>query len=129
MTILAALIVCLNPVETIAEDRADTLELNHFYDCEGRLVFDQLIAWERTPCGEGERCFAWRLVKSPNMIPEHRWERGGWSVLFKDGDVTRRIDAACYRESWTQYDPECNDRDRYCKDRRRELSNPRPEPR
>lgn len=36
------------PVEPV-EDCCDLVELNHFYDEAGRLVFDQIIFWEWSP--------------------------------------------------------------------------------
>lgn len=36
-------VLCLNPTEHVAVDEVDLIELNHFYDDRGKLVFRQLI--------------------------------------------------------------------------------------
>ena len=38
--------VCLNPVENVAQDHVDLVEVNHFYDEQGKLVFDQVIFYD-----------------------------------------------------------------------------------
>lgn len=123
MRCLLLSLAMLNPVETVTVDHADVAEINHFYDEQGRLVFQQLVLWERGPNGETDRCFAWRLVKTPNMRPVYRWDRKAWVATFQDGEVTRRIEATYFRESWTQTgvtgDPELNDRERFPKEQRR----------
>lgn len=55
-------------------DYVDYIELNHFYDEQGRLVFDQVIMREWNPYSLHNDVVAWRLVKdgryksSPEMI-------------------------------------------------------------
>lgn len=107
------------PVEDLARERCDVLEANSFYDEQGRLVFDQLIAWDW--CHDRHQVRAWRMIKGPSMWPERDWERGGYSVLWQDGEVIRMLWADSYRRTWTQYDPELVDRDYLPRDRRREL--------
>lgn len=124
----ACVFAAIVPVETVVEDRATVAELNHLYDDEGREAFAQLVLWEFCPCRECEHCVAWRLVKHPGMRPEYDRKRGLWVATFQDGEVTRRILADCFRETWTQEisggDPELRDRARYPKEMRRELSHP-----
>ena len=33
----------LNPTEDVSREKVDLMEVNHFYDEQGRLVFDQVI--------------------------------------------------------------------------------------
>lgn len=99
---MAALLLIL-PLTDVTPDRCDSIELNHFYDGAGRPVFDQVIFWQ------GDRVRAWRLWKSPEQTPRRR--PGGFAVTWFDGDRLREVRALSYRESWTQHDPELEDRD------------------
>ena len=112
MTILAAILLCLNPasIEPV-RDRCAVIELNHFYDEAGRLVFSQFIF--RQPC----EIIAWRMVKPGYEL--FRTE-GGWSLLWTD-DRFRRVDAMSFRETWTQFDPEVLERETLPNEERREL--------
>lgn len=110
-----------NRPELTLEDRADVAEVNHFYDEQGRLVFDQAIWWEWSPIHERHQCLAWRLIKSPSQLPVPDHERGGFAATWNDGEVIRTVRADSYRETWLQYDPELADREVLPKERRREL--------
>jgi hypothetical protein len=109
------------PREDIARDRVDLIELNHFYNEHGQLVFDQIIFYDWCPVAGRFQVRAWRMVKSPSQLPQRDWQRGGWSALWQDGDQTRLIYASAYRETWTQYDPELVEREYLPKERRKEL--------
>lgn len=50
----------------------------------------------------------------------------GYSATWHDGELLRVIEAASFRETWTQYDPELVERDYLPKERRRELVKVRP---
>lgn len=126
---MKGLLLCLAaivPHELVVRDRCTTLEVNHFHSEDGRLVFDQLIVWRFCRAREAEVCEAWRMVKDRSMVPQYDHARKEWGVLFQDGDVTRLIQANCYRETWSQAglagDPELNDREVYPKERRKELT-------
>lgn len=110
------------PVETTVEDRADVLFVEHFYDEQGRLVFDQLVplAWNRH--SERYDVIAWRLIKSRGMVPERDWQSGGYVVRFNDGETTRIIRADSVREEWNQHDSELQQRAILPKEYRRELT-------
>lgn len=109
------------PREDLARDRVDLIELNHFYNEHGQLVFDQIIFYEWCPAAGRFQVRAWRMVKSPSQLPQRDWQRGGWSALWQDGDQTRLIYASGFRETWTQYDPELVERQYLPKERRKEL--------
>lgn len=126
------LLVCLavltsNPVDDVAVDRVDLVEVNHFYDEQGRLVFDQIIFYDWSAPRGRYNVRAWRLLKTPAQIP-HR-QQGEYVAVWHDGEVLRKIRAASLRESWTQYDPELVEREFLPKEKRRELRRtPRPAP-
>jgi hypothetical protein len=120
--LLAIAALALVPHDLIPLDTADVIELNHFYDPEGRKVFDQVIFWEWHAEEAAFRVVAWRLWKSPAQTPHRDWLRGGYRTLWLDVDLPRLVRAASFHESWTQYDPELEDRHFLPPDRRRGLA-------
>lgn len=110
-----------HPVEDVAWDRVDLVEVNHFYDPQGRLVFDQVIFydWSVSQCRFNVR--AWRLLKKPGQVPQRNWKTGMYEAVWHDGGVLRKVQAESFRESWTQRDPELEERAYLPKNQRREL--------
>lgn len=105
-----ALLVCLalaivpakgGPVET----RVDVLELNHFYDENGRHVFDQFIFWRWNDCEGRFECIAWRLADKVGIAGP-----SAGVLCWFDGDRARRVRFGARRETWTQVDPELAER-------------------
>jgi hypothetical protein len=110
-----------SPAEALV-DRCDLAEVNHFFDEQGRLVFDQVIYYDWSPAAGRYQVRAWRLIKSPDAIPRRDWQRGGWRAVWQDGDALRDVSAAHFRETWTQHDPELAEREHLPKEQRRELN-------
>jgi hypothetical protein len=106
----------------VLRDTCDLVELNHFYDEHGRLVFDQIIFWDWSDRDARYQVRSWRLVKTPDILPERDFARGGYACIWVDGEVTRSVRSAGYRETWTQVDPELAEREILPKEKRRELS-------
>src|SRR5678809_996065 len=107
IAVVFALLCCLCgyaaaeiPRSDVARDRVDLLEVNHFYDLEGRLTFDQLIAWTWDNDAACYRCASWRLIKSPHQIPQRDRVRGGYVVTWMDGEILREVRAVSVDESW-----------------------------
>jgi hypothetical protein len=123
MDVLTALLLALVPYAGPVEDRVDVVEINHFYDDQGRLVFDQAIFWDWCPANERFRVRDWRLLKTPAQIPQ-RSVTGGYVAVWFDGDAMRRVRCRQVRESWTMFDPELAQREILPKANRRELSRP-----
>jgi hypothetical protein len=119
---LAWAICATNPPEHAATDRVDVIEVNHFYDEHGKLVFDQLLFFDWSPRQSRYNVRAWRLMKSSSQAPQRDHKRGDYSVTWFDGDALREIRAVTVRETWTQYDPELAEREFLPKERRRELT-------
>lgn len=119
MKIIALLLIV--PFTPTIEDRCDVAELNHFYDENGRLIFDQVIYYKWSSHTERHEVIAWRLVKHESQIPARDWEGGGYVAVFSDGDISRRVRSDSFRESWTQYDPELAEREYLDKAKRCEL--------
>ena len=74
----------------------------------------------------GLHVFAWRLCKSPAQIPVRDWSRSGYSATWLDGERFRQVRALSFRETWTQYDPEVEDRLFVPPDQRRGLTGEKP---
>jgi hypothetical protein len=94
----------------VVEDTAAVVEVNRYYDEDGRQVFTQLIFWDWLPEESAFRVFAWRLVKSPDELPMYDWWRDCYVTQFVDGHLLRRVRSQARRDTWTQYDPELFDR-------------------
>ena len=115
----------ISPREDVATERVDLIEVNHFYDDQGRLVFDQLLFYDWSHDDGRYQLRAWRMVKNTAQLPQRNWQSGGYAATWQDGDVLRKISAPTIRESWTQYDPELTEREFLPKERRRELRSPK----
>lgn len=120
----AFLLVCfaILPHDAATVDRVDLVEVNHFYDENGKRVFDQLIFYDWRPVQGDYAVRAWRLMKSEQQYPVKDWRRNEWSVTWTECDFQlRQVRARCFRETWTQYDPELAARDGLPKERRKRL--------
>jgi hypothetical protein len=114
----------LNPHQKVAVDRVDLIEINHFFDEQGRLVFDQIIFYDWSPSDSRYNVRDWRLLKTPAQVPLRNWRNNDYVAIwhdFKDRDVLRKVHARMLRETWTQYDPELVEREFLPQERRREL--------
>jgi hypothetical protein len=124
---LCAIVVVLgiSPQEDVARETVDLIEVNHFYDEHGRLVFDQVIFYDWSANDARYMVRAWRLVKNPAQLPQRDWKSGGYVAVWQDscqgGEVLRHVHSQAIRETWTQYDPELMEREYLPKERRREL--------
>jgi len=120
---LSALVVSLGiaPREDIARETVDLIEVNHFYDEHGRLVFDQVIFYDWSKDDARYMVRAWRLVKNPAQLPQKDWKDGSYTSVWQDGELMRHVKAKAIKETWTQYDPELAERDFLPKERRKDL--------
>jgi len=110
--------------ERVAEEEVDLIEVNHFYDDQGRLVFDQVIYYDWCHHTNRFQVRDWRLLKNNNQIPLRNWRDGGYSSEwedFKQRDGLRRVKSTSVRETWTQHDPELNERAFLAQEKRAEL--------
>jgi hypothetical protein len=116
--------VGLTPVEDVARDQVDLIEVNHFFDEQGRFVFDQLIFYDWSPQAGRYLVRAWRPLRSPAQLPQRDWSHREFVAVWHDGITFRKVCAATMRESWTQYDPELTARAYLPKEQRAELRPP-----
>lgn len=113
--------VGLNPQEGIAAERVDLIEVNHFFDEHGKLVFDQVIFYDWCDDQARYNVRAWRLLKKPSQLPKRNWNSGDYVAIWHDGELLREVRAPVMRETWTQHDPELIEREYLAKEKRVEL--------
>jgi hypothetical protein len=87
------------------------IELNHFYDQRGNNIYDQVIFYEKSPEDGRLRVRSWCLVddaKELNRRPVKNYNANTTEVDWYDTDnkILRKISSRIFRESWTQIDPE-----------------------
>lgn len=132
--IVLAIALCgTNPVELVARDRVDLIEVNHFHDDEAQFIFTQVIFWNWV-AGRYE-VVAWRMLRTkcnpqprPGLAPERMWPSRDWVSTWDDGGTLRRVRARLFEETWTQHDPEFADRSVLHEKLRRGFSRPGPIP-
>jgi hypothetical protein len=91
-------------------DRVDIIELNRVYDERGRPTLTQMIFWEWREHDARPHVVAWRLWPERGLQPTRDWSVGDYVLLWHDGELLREVRAARWSESWTQHDPEMEDR-------------------
>ncbi len=112
---MVALIALLSiPTNLTTHEHVDAIELSHVYDARGRLVFDQVVFWEQTPTTGRFQVRAWCLVDDREAINRRpvRNDNGLYvcEVVDVSEKLTRRVVSRVYRESWSQCDPEREDK-------------------
>jgi hypothetical protein len=137
---LVLLLLSILPSDHVVRESVDLMEVNHFYGDDCQPVFTQVIFYDwqddvrlaeitetdehySRPGFRGSRYMvrAWRLIKSPNQVPIRDWEGGGYTALWQDGEVLRKVHSPAIRETWTQFDVELVEREYLPKERRKEL--------
>lgn len=88
-------------------EHIDLVELNHFHDCLGRNVYDQVIFYEWSPEHSRYHVRSWAICEG-DKIPRRNYSDGTWRVTYTDRDskADRVIVSQHFRESATQVDPE-----------------------
>ena len=96
---------------SVCIEEVDLIELNHFHDCLGRHVYDQVIFYEWSSELNRYHVRAWCLVEDrepssrrPTRTYTDNRHHVGWHD--RDQNLNRRISSQHFRESWTQVDPE-----------------------
>jgi hypothetical protein len=92
----------------VTDHDCDIAEINHYHNEQGCEVFTQIIAWKLTFLGEV--CDGWALAKNAGYAPG--------SITVSRGEKLQRLRYRHLRETWTQHDPEVEDRGRWNYQRR-----------
>ena len=113
--ILLLAILSVTKLGSFGDEYVDAIELSHFYDDKGRLVYDQVIFYERTPTTGKFQVRAWCLVEDReylNRRPVKNESTGIYQVDWYDTDkkIRRKLTSRIFRESWSQIDPERADK-------------------
>jgi hypothetical protein len=120
--IMVTIAIGAQPTSDVTYDKVDLTEINHYYDEHGRLVFDQIIFHDWISKNSEYRVVAWRMLKSDTQIPVRRSKYNDFISTWYDGDLLRKVISKTCMETWTQYDPELEERKIFPKEKRRELS-------
>ncbi len=104
-----------------AAQSVDLIELNHFVDRDGREVFRQILFYDWSTSHNRFIVRAWRLVKTESQLPRRRWSPERYECVWHDEGKLRRVTAPSFNETWTQYDPERENRKLVAEDQRRPL--------
>jgi hypothetical protein len=90
-----------------ANDHVDLVELNSFFDCNGRHVYDQTIFYEWNPSLHRYHVRAW-VLSDGDKQPQRDYRTGLYVTKYteRDSKLERTITSTHYRRSWTQVDPE-----------------------
>ncbi|MEZ6091624.1 MAG: hypothetical protein R3C05_27140 [Pirellulaceae bacterium] len=112
------------PNTSSTDERVDLIELNHFFDENGRHVFDQVIFYQWSTTHHRYHVQAWRLVKDSSQLPKQSWKPSGYRCVWYDEGTLRTVFASAFRETWTQIDPERSNRQLLPQDQRTGLSKP-----
>ncbi len=109
----------------LVSQRVDLIELNHFIDQEGREVFRQVLFYDWSNEHRRHVVRAWRLVKSESQLPRRHWFPAQFQCVWHDEGLLRQVSAPAYRETWTQHDPERENRKLIAENDRVPLTEPR----
>lgn len=116
--VLALTVFSALPQTDVAYDVVDLVELNHVYDARGNSTYTQVLFYDWRPLRGEYQVRASRLMLSDGRRPERDFARGDWVMIFSDGGTLREVRATAFRESWTQYDVEQAERNRFPKEYR-----------
>jgi hypothetical protein len=110
------------PLVDVPHDRVDLIEVNHFHDDQGKLIFAQVVFYEWCNQRGRHQVQAWRLLKNAQQKPRRDFATGEYVALWHDGETLREVRSPAVRESWTQYDPELVERAHLPKEKRKDLA-------
>ena len=110
MTLLSLICICLlefdDPVNYLKEDRVDLIEINHYFDTNGKPVLNQLIFHEWNDRRQQFEICDYKLLRSDNHLPLHGMPGQVPYCIWHDDQNLRMVRGRNTIETWTQYDPE-----------------------
>jgi hypothetical protein len=108
MNLILLMLLAIVPVShTETRDHCDLVEHNSFYDCFGRHVYDQTIFYEWNPSLHRYHVRAW-VLSDGDKQPQRDYRNGLWITKYteRDSAIERTITSTHYRRSYSQVDPE-----------------------
>lgn len=93
--------------QSTTHDHVDLVELNSFHDCNARHVYDQTIFYEWNPSLHRYHVRAW-VLSDGDKQPQRDYRTGLWITKYteRDSAIERVITSTHYRRSYSQIDPE-----------------------
>ena len=110
-----------DPPPIAAVDHVDLVEINHYFDPQGKKVFDQLVYYDWDDRAQRYNVVGWRLLKNQNQLPVRHPANGKYYSTWHDRKLLRIVYANRQMETWTQYDPETYERKFLAKNKRSDL--------
>ncbi len=107
--------------QLVSERSVDLVELNHFIDENGREVFRQVVFYDWSKRHRRFHVRGWRLIKTASQLPKRSHVPNRYVTQWIDNGSLRRVHASQLRETWTQHDPERQNRKFLPEDKRRPL--------
>ena len=104
--VLAIALLSTVPMSNVYIETVDIVEINHMYSPQGKIVFTQLIGWELFD-DVGYVAQWWHQVRRPLTVT---YGQRRVTVLISHEQRVIRVYATTLRETWTQYDPELENR-------------------
>ena len=124
-SLVALILLGLLPRDEIPSERVDLVEVNHYFDENGNPVFDQVIYYEWSGQKSRFHVRTWRPLETIAQLPTYESTTGEHVATWQDrhdGNRLRQVRANAVQETWTQYDPEMQNRRFVPRKARRDLS-------
>ena len=119
------LIALLTRIENdpILHDSVDVIEVNHCYSEAGEERFTQVIFWRwQNSYPDGRYVVVdWRMIKEKQLLPRRDHRKKCYYLIWWDQNFWRSVKSISFKETWTQYDPEVDNRKLHPVERRRGL--------
>lgn len=114
LLLAASLTVADSPRSVDGFRECGIIEINHLHDEFGAQLLTQVIVWDWDWSEDRHRIRTW--CKAPrHAVPQRRGDR--WELTLLDSQGRRLVlSAPVWRETWTQEDPEAEER--HCEFRR-----------
>jgi hypothetical protein len=110
------------PFSPLPSDHFDLIEINHYYDDDGNLYFTQVIGWDWSDSFADYIVQAYVLLNKKESITLPTLKSNIYEYKFIDqAHTVRKVTSKFFRETWTQYDPELVDRNRFPHEDRRDF--------
>jgi hypothetical protein len=93
-----------------AVEHVDCVEVNHFHSIQGEPAFTQLILWDWDQEDSAYHVRSWKMIEANEPMPMK--QDGRWFVRYHDrtDHLDRVVVCRHGKESWTQNDPERDDK-------------------
>ena len=110
--------------DPILHDSVDVIEINHCYSDKGEKRFTQAIFWRWQNSYPNGRYVVvdWRMLREDKKpYPRKDYEKNCYYLTWWDQNFWRRVKSISFKETWTQHDPEVENRKVHPVERRRGL--------